>query len=120
MELLDVMPSVATVEASVPVKVVTISNRCVRAVYEREKNKVVEPQAPFNAGALVDAAVWTQLGLTVVDTREALLEPIDEVTVIVGEEYNTKKAQEEGWERVPKMRPEWLQQIQTRYAVFTP
>lgn len=27
-----------------------------RAVYEREKNKVVEPQAPFNAGALVDAA----------------------------------------------------------------
>jgi WD40 repeat protein len=27
-----------------------------RTVYEREKNKVVEPQAPFNAGALVDAA----------------------------------------------------------------
>jgi WD40 repeat protein len=27
-----------------------------RAVYEREKNKVQEPQAPFNAGALVDAA----------------------------------------------------------------
>jgi len=26
-----------------------------RAVYEREKNKVQEPQAPFNAGALVDA-----------------------------------------------------------------
>ena len=27
-----------------------------RTVYEREKNKVQEPQAPFNAGALVDAA----------------------------------------------------------------
>jgi WD40 repeat protein len=27
-----------------------------RAVYEREKNKIQEPQAPFNAGALVDAA----------------------------------------------------------------
>jgi WD40 repeat protein len=27
-----------------------------RAVYEREKKKVVEPQAPFNAGALVDAS----------------------------------------------------------------
>jgi WD40 repeat protein len=27
-----------------------------RTVYEREKNKVEEPQAPFNAGALVDAA----------------------------------------------------------------
>lgn len=27
-----------------------------RAVYEREKNKVQEPRAPFNAGALVDAS----------------------------------------------------------------
>lgn len=27
-----------------------------RTVYEREKNKVQEPQAPFNAGALVDAS----------------------------------------------------------------
>jgi WD40 repeat protein len=32
-----------------------------RTVYEREKNKVVEPQAPFNAGALVDAATGTIL-----------------------------------------------------------
>ncbi|PKL23881.1 MAG: cyclic nucleotide-binding protein [Spirochaetae bacterium HGW-Spirochaetae-3] len=36
MELLDVMPSVATVTAVVPVRVVTISNRCVRAVYSRD------------------------------------------------------------------------------------
>jgi len=36
MELLDVMPSVATVTAVVPVRVVTISNRCIRTVYSRD------------------------------------------------------------------------------------
>lgn len=36
MELLDVMPSVATVTAAVPVRIVTISNRCIRAVYSRD------------------------------------------------------------------------------------
>ncbi len=36
MELLDVMPTAATVTAVMPVKVVTISNRCVREVYARD------------------------------------------------------------------------------------
>jgi len=36
MELLDVMPSVATVTAAQPVRIVTISNRCVRTVYSRD------------------------------------------------------------------------------------
>ena len=33
MELLDIMPSVASVTAVVPVRLVTISNRCIRTVY---------------------------------------------------------------------------------------
>ncbi|MBU0927688.1 MAG: cyclic nucleotide-binding domain-containing protein [Spirochaetes bacterium] len=36
MELLDVMPSVATITAVGPVRVVTISNRCIRTVYQRD------------------------------------------------------------------------------------
>lgn len=38
MELLDVMPSVATVSAITTVSVVTISNRSIRAVYARDPN----------------------------------------------------------------------------------
>jgi len=38
MELLDVMPSVATVTARTHVTVVTISNRSIRAVYARDPN----------------------------------------------------------------------------------
>jgi CRP-like cAMP-binding protein len=38
MELLDVMPSVATVSAMTHVSVVTISNRSIRAVYARDPN----------------------------------------------------------------------------------
>jgi len=36
MELLDVMPSVATVTACVPVRLVIISNKCIRTVYSRD------------------------------------------------------------------------------------
>ncbi|MBN2874436.1 MAG: cyclic nucleotide-binding domain-containing protein [Spirochaetales bacterium] len=36
MELLDIMPSVATVTAAVPVRVAIISNRCVRTIYSHD------------------------------------------------------------------------------------
>jgi CRP-like cAMP-binding protein len=36
MELLDVQPSAATVSAAAPVRIVTISNRCIRTVYSRD------------------------------------------------------------------------------------
>jgi len=36
MELLDVMPSVATVTASIPVRLVIISNKCVRTMYKHD------------------------------------------------------------------------------------
>jgi len=36
MELLDVMPSVATVTASMPVRLVIISNKCVRTMYKHD------------------------------------------------------------------------------------
>ncbi len=37
----------------------------------------------------MDAAGWTQIGLTVVDTREALLEPIDQVRATSLDPYST-------------------------------
>ncbi len=40
-------------------------------------------------GILVDAAGWTRLGLTVVDTREALLEPIDQLRATSLDPYST-------------------------------
>ena len=46
------------------------------------------PLAWLGQGALVDAAGWTRLGLTVVDTREALLEPIDQVRATALDPYS--------------------------------
>ncbi len=43
-------------------------------------------------GLVVDAAGWTQLGLTVVDTREALLEPIDQLRATSLDPYSTLRS----------------------------
>jgi phospholipid-binding lipoprotein MlaA len=40
----------------------------------------------------VDAAGWTQLGLTVVDTREALIEPINQVRATSMDPYSTLRS----------------------------
>jgi phospholipid-binding lipoprotein MlaA len=53
---------------------------------------VINPMSWFGQGVLVDAAGWTQLGLTVVDTREALLEPIDQVRATSLDPYTTLRS----------------------------
>jgi phospholipid-binding lipoprotein MlaA len=52
----------------------------------------INPLSWFGQGALVDAWGWTQLGLTVVDTREALLEPIDQVRATSLDPYSTLRS----------------------------
>lgn len=52
----------------------------------------INPLSWFGQGVLVDAAGWTQLGLTVVDTREALLEPIDQVRATSLDPYSTLRS----------------------------
>jgi phospholipid-binding lipoprotein MlaA len=53
---------------------------------------VINPLTWLGQGALVDAAGWTRLGLTVVDTREALLEPIDQVRATSLDPYSTLRS----------------------------
>ncbi|MBR0671554.1 MlaA family lipoprotein [Neoroseomonas soli] len=50
------------------------------------------PLTWLGQGAVVDAAGWTRLGLTVVDTREALLEPIDAVRSSSLDPYSTLRS----------------------------
>jgi phospholipid-binding lipoprotein MlaA len=50
------------------------------------------PLTWLGQGVLVDAAGWTRLGLTVVDTREALLEPIDQVRAASLDPYSTLRS----------------------------
>jgi phospholipid-binding lipoprotein MlaA len=52
----------------------------------------INPLTWLGQGAIVDAAGWTQLGLTVVDTREALLEPIDQVRATSLDPYSTLRS----------------------------
>ncbi len=49
----------------------------------------INPLTWLGQGIVVDAAGWTQIGLTVVDTREALLEPIDQVRATSLDPYST-------------------------------
>lgn len=53
---------------------------------------VINPLSWFGQGILVDVAGYTQLGLTVVDTREALLEPIDQVRSSSLDPYSTLRS----------------------------
>jgi phospholipid-binding lipoprotein MlaA len=53
---------------------------------------VINPLSWFGQGVLVDVGGWTQLGLTVVDTREALLEPIDQVRATSLDPYTTLRS----------------------------
>lgn len=50
------------------------------------------PLTWLGQGVLVDAAGWTRLGLTVVDTREALLEPIDQLRATSLDPYSTLRS----------------------------
>jgi phospholipid-binding lipoprotein MlaA len=52
----------------------------------------LNPLTWLGQGAAVDAAGWTRLGLTVVDTREALLEPIDQVRATSLDPYSTLRS----------------------------
>ncbi len=52
----------------------------------------INPLSYFGQGLLVDAAGWSRLGLTVVDTREALLEPIDQVRATSLDPYSTLRS----------------------------
>ncbi|BDG70279.1 hypothetical protein Rmf_02080 [Roseomonas fluvialis] len=52
----------------------------------------INPLSWLGQGLIVDAAGWTQLGLTVVDTREALLEPIDQVRATSLDPYSTLRS----------------------------
>jgi len=52
----------------------------------------INPLSYFGQGLLVDTAGWTQLGLTVVDTREALLEPIDQLRATSLDPYSTLRS----------------------------
>lgn len=52
----------------------------------------LNPLSWFGQGILVDAAGWSRLGLTVVDTREALLEPIDQVRATSLDPYTTLRS----------------------------
>lgn len=50
------------------------------------------PLTWLGQGILVDAAGWSRLGLTVVDTREALLEPIDQLRATSLDPYSTLRS----------------------------
>lgn len=63
-----------------------------RDVLGQAMDFAINPLSWFGQGALVDAAGWTQLGLTVVDTREALLEPIDQVRATSLDPYTTLRS----------------------------
>jgi phospholipid-binding lipoprotein MlaA len=52
----------------------------------------INPLTWLGQGAAVDAAGWVRLGLTVVDTREALLEPIDQVRATSLDPYATLRS----------------------------
>jgi phospholipid-binding lipoprotein MlaA len=52
----------------------------------------INPLTWLGQGAAVDAAGWVRLGLTVVDTREALLEPIDQVRATSLDPYSTLRS----------------------------
>ncbi len=52
----------------------------------------LNPLTWLGQGAAVDAAGWTRLGLTVVDTREALLEPIDQLRATSLDPYSTLRS----------------------------
>ncbi|MBR0652843.1 VacJ family lipoprotein [Roseomonas terrae] len=52
----------------------------------------INPLSWFGQGAMVDALGWTQLGLTVLDTREVLLEPIDQVRATSLDPYSTLRS----------------------------
>jgi len=53
---------------------------------------VINPLTWLGQGAAVDAAGWTRLGLIVLDTREALLEPIDQVRATSLDPYSTLRS----------------------------
>ena len=63
-----------------------------RDVVGQAMDFAINPLAWFGQGVLVDAAGWTRLGLTVVDTREALLEPIDQVRATSLDPYSTLRS----------------------------
>jgi phospholipid-binding lipoprotein MlaA len=50
------------------------------------------PLTWLGQGILVDVAGWSRLGLTVVDTREALLEPIDQLRATSLDPYSTLRS----------------------------
>lgn len=52
-------------------------------------DNLINPLTWLGQGAGVDAANWVRLGLTVLDTREALLEPIDAVRATSLDPYST-------------------------------
>ncbi|WP_338148159.1 MlaA family lipoprotein [Neoroseomonas eburnea] len=52
----------------------------------------LHPLTWLGQGAAVDAAGWVRLGLVVVDTREALLEPIDQVRATSLDPYSTLRS----------------------------
>jgi phospholipid-binding lipoprotein MlaA len=52
----------------------------------------INPLTYLGQGAAVDAAGWVRLGLTVVDTREALLDPINEVRATSLDPYATLRS----------------------------
>lgn len=52
----------------------------------------INPLTWLGQGAAVDAAGWVRLGLTVVDTREALIEPIDQVRATSLDPYSTLRS----------------------------
>ena len=55
-------------------------------------DNLINPLTWLGQGAAVDAAGWVRLGLTVVDTREALLEPIDQVRATSLDPYSTLRS----------------------------
>jgi len=52
----------------------------------------MNPLTWLGQGAAVDAAGWVRLGLTVVDTREALIEPIEQVRATSLDPYSTLRS----------------------------
>ena len=53
---------------------------------------LLHPLLYLGQGAAVDTASWVRLGLIVVDTREALLEPIDQVRATSLDPYSTLRS----------------------------
>ncbi|CAH0298018.1 VacJ family lipoprotein [Roseomonas sp. CECT 9278] len=53
---------------------------------------LLNPLMWLGQGAFVDASGWVRLGLTVVDTREALIEPIDQVRATSLDPYSTLRS----------------------------